>query len=162
MLDNRDTEGNRQLRVFWLDEDVTDQTKDFETLIQQHPTLKEILRLRAVSVVQQCLQEQLEKLASNSALDSMTAGDFPLVREECFDAALLLRGVERGVLEAGVDELENEVSLIIPFLFVYLDPMSRSHHRVFAMTSVDDHQLPRKHIFPSSSKENPRTIPTFQ
>lgn len=106
----QDTEGNRQLRVFWLEEDVTDRTKDFETLIQNHPTLKEILRLRAVSVVQQCLQEQLEKLASNSALDSMTAGDFPLVREECFHSALLLRGVEAEILESAVEALEEEVS----------------------------------------------------
>ncbi|KAK0616056.1 hypothetical protein B0T17DRAFT_496679 [Bombardia bombarda] len=105
----QDTEGARQLRVFWQDEDVTDQKADFETLIRAHP-LAAILRLRVVTVVQECLQAQLDKLRG-SALDSTIAATNPsLLREDCAKAALLLRQVEASILETGVEALEKEAS----------------------------------------------------
>ncbi|KAM7187567.1 hypothetical protein V8F20_010934, partial [Naviculisporaceae sp. PSN 640] len=105
----QDREGNRQLKVFFLEEDVTDRAREFETLIQGH-ALAKILRLRVVTAVQQCLQNQYERLAANSSLDDdkMTTEDFPFVREECFHAAVALRRIESRILEAAVEELERE------------------------------------------------------
>ncbi len=99
----QDTEGGRQLRVFWQDEDVTDRTAEFETLVQIHP-LSAIFRLRAITVVQERLQSQLERLQTHP-IETAQAG----VRSECLNAARLLRGIETSILESGVEALEKEV-----------------------------------------------------
>lgn len=108
----QDREGNKQLKVFFLEEDVTSRAKDFETLIQGH-SLANILRLRVVTAVQQCLQNQFGRLAANSSLDDdqTTAEDFPFVREGCYNSAVALRRIESRILEAAVEELEREVSV---------------------------------------------------
>lgn len=109
----QDNEGNKQLRVFFLEEDVTDRAKDFETLIRKHD-MEKILRLRVVTAVQECLHGQLERLASNSSLDddsTTSAEDFPFVRERCFETARVLRRIESEILQAAVEELEREVSV---------------------------------------------------
>jgi hypothetical protein len=100
----QDTEGGRQLRVFWQDEDVTDRTADFELLVQNH-ALGAIFRLRAVTVVQERLQTQLELARSYASEEDL--GD---VRPECLEAARILRRIEVGILESGIETLESEVS----------------------------------------------------
>jgi hypothetical protein len=100
----QDTEGGRQLRVFWQDEDVTDQTAGFESLVQNHK-LGAIFRLRAVTVVQERLQSQLELARSYESLKDL--GD---VRPECLEAARTLRQIEVGILESGIETLEKKVS----------------------------------------------------
>ncbi len=102
VLQERD--GGRQLRVFWQDEDVTDQTENFEALIRAHP-MSALFRLRVVTVVQERLQTQLERLQSSTPPDAASS----LQREECFQAALLLRRVETNILERAVEALEGEV-----------------------------------------------------
>jgi len=99
----QDTNGGRQLRVFWQGEDATDQTADFETLVKNHP-LGVIFRLRAVTVIQERLQTQLDLARSYDSNDNL--GE---VRAECLGAAKLLRRIEIGILESGVEVLEKEV-----------------------------------------------------
>ena len=99
------TDGGRQLRVFWQDEDVTEQTSRFESLVQGHP-LSAIFRLRAVTVVQEHLQVQLDMIHSYNFESDL--GD---VRADCVEAAKLLRRRETGILEAALDALEKEVCI---------------------------------------------------
>ena len=105
----QDNEGNRQLRVFWQDQDVTDRTEEFETIIQGHP-LREILKLRVLTVVQECLQSHVESMhvgnPPDAASQSATAG----VRQGCAAAASQLRDIETNILESAVRKLEEEVS----------------------------------------------------
>lgn len=60
------TDGAQQLCVFWQGEDVTERTGEFEVLVRQHP-LAAIFRLRVVTVVQEALQTQLERLGETTA-----------------------------------------------------------------------------------------------
>lgn len=98
------TDGAQQLRVFWQEEDVTDRTGDFETLVRNHP-LAAVLRLRVVTVVQGALQAQLERLSTVP-----DPGDPPLQqREDCVKTAAVLREIEMNILEGAVEGLEDEV-----------------------------------------------------
>ncbi|KAK1827851.1 hypothetical protein QBC39DRAFT_165036 [Podospora conica] len=98
----QDTEGGRQLRIFWQEDDVTERVKDFESLLESHP-LRALFRLRAVIVVQECLQTQLEH--ARSYADVSDPGD---VRPECLAAAQTLRTAEARLLESGIEALEKE------------------------------------------------------
>lgn len=106
----QDSEGGRQLRVFWREEDVTDRIGDFETLTESHevPTL---IKLRVVTVVQERLQQQLERAQSFADLSSFPTGDVGLLRDECQQAASLLRSIETGLLEVVIEDLEKEVRI---------------------------------------------------
>lgn len=101
------TDGRRQLRVFWQDEDVTDRTSAFETLLRDHP-LSALFGLRVVTVVQECLQTQLERMQSTAPPDA-ASGE---LREDCYRAALLLREIEMDILERAIEALEEEVSTV--------------------------------------------------
>lgn len=99
----QDTEGGQQLRIFWQEDDVTDRAKDFESLVQTHP-LQPLFRLRAVMVLQECLQTQWEQALRYENVSE--PGD---VRPECLDAAQTLRTMETRLLESGFEALEQEV-----------------------------------------------------
>ncbi len=104
-----DDAGDRQLRVFWQDEDVTERADDFETLLRDHP-LQALFQLRAVSVVQDRAASQLEKLAaapSGEQLAPLVAAD--IIDQSHVDLVSALKDIERSVLEAVVAELEEEV-----------------------------------------------------
>ncbi|KAL1878792.1 hypothetical protein VTK73DRAFT_7549 [Phialemonium thermophilum] len=104
----QDTRGGRQLRVFWMEEDVTERTKDFDMLTRSHP-LRAIFQLRVVTVVQDCLQNHLQRMQSKAAaLSSGHAESLREMREECVHQAALLRDIESELLEAAVHMLENE------------------------------------------------------
>ncbi|KAL2131912.1 hypothetical protein VTI74DRAFT_4439 [Chaetomium olivicolor] len=105
----QDTDGGRQLRVFWRDEDVTNRTMDFATLIQTHP-LSAVLRLRVVTVIQERLQTQLERMQSPTTPSSASS---PVQRRDCLDAAKLLREIETNILEHAIEALEKERSSLL-------------------------------------------------
>ncbi|KAK0719733.1 hypothetical protein B0H67DRAFT_484682 [Lasiosphaeris hirsuta] len=106
----QDTEGGQQLRVFWQDDDVTDRVNGFEALIQSHP-LSALFRLRVVTVIQERLEVQLDRARSHQvAKQDPDLGD---VRDECLKAAELLRKVETGILESGIESLEEERSSLL-------------------------------------------------
>ncbi|KAJ2970258.1 hypothetical protein NQ176_g8274 [Zarea fungicola] len=104
----QDDAGDRQLRVLWQDEDVTDRADRFEKLLDGHP-LQALFQLRSVSVVQQQAATQLDKL--NVAPDAelleplISAG---LVDQNYVNLVAELRDSERLMLETAVAELERE------------------------------------------------------
>ncbi|KAK4168818.1 hypothetical protein QBC43DRAFT_81382 [Cladorrhinum sp. PSN259] len=99
----QDTEGGRQLRVFWRDEDVTDQTANFAELVKMHP-FPEIMQLRVVTVVIECIQTQLERLESCQPSDLTSSS----LREDCSKAGMSLRQIERKLLKDAIEALEKE------------------------------------------------------
>ena len=103
----QETDGSQQLRVFWQDEDVTDRTSDFETLIQTHP-LAAVLRLRVVTIIQESLEAQLERLRSSP--DPSPDSGQNMQRADCVQSAAILRQVETSLLGNAVEALEEEVS----------------------------------------------------
>ncbi|CAK7267772.1 hypothetical protein SEPCBS57363_002760 [Sporothrix epigloea] len=53
------TDGSKQLRMFWQDNDVTDSAREFEALTGTHE-LAPLFRLRVVTVLQEMIEAQLE------------------------------------------------------------------------------------------------------
>ncbi|KAM3507466.1 hypothetical protein MY11210_007133 [Beauveria gryllotalpidicola] len=109
----QDDAGDRQLRVFWQEEDVTGRADDFETLLQDH-SLHALFQLRAVTVVQNCAANQLEKLAaapSGEQLEPLVAAG--IINQEHVDLVSTLKDIERSVLEAVLENLEEEKSQLV-------------------------------------------------
>ena len=104
----QDVEGDQQLRLFWLDQDVTDRASEFETLIQNHQYYA-VLKLRVVTVIQDCLSTHLQKMQSVNSLDHsvVDALDVGLERAR---ATASLRDIESDILQKAVGKLEAEVS----------------------------------------------------
>ncbi|KAK4139859.1 uncharacterized protein C8A04DRAFT_40383 [Dichotomopilus funicola] len=114
------TDGAQQLCVFWQDEDVTERTGEFEALVRQHP-LAAVFRLRVVTVVQEALQTQLERLgettasASSMGVEKSSASTSISTppRTECVRAAAALRELEMNILEGCIGKLENEKNALL-------------------------------------------------
>ncbi|KAM3441408.1 hypothetical protein MY4824_001532 [Beauveria thailandica] len=109
----QDNAGDRQLRVFWQGEDVTGRADGFETLLQDDP-LHALFQLRAVTVIQECAANQLEKLAaapSGGQLEPLVAAG--IIDQDHVDLVSTLRNIERSVLEAVLENLEEEKSQLV-------------------------------------------------
>ena len=105
------TDGSRQLKVFWQEEDVTDSAKAFETLIEKHPHCA-IFKLRVATVLAERLADQLEQLCSSQALDSSSSAAIVAPRPGCLESALLLREIETTILENALKALDQQVRMI--------------------------------------------------
>ncbi|KAL1902664.1 hypothetical protein Sste5346_001106 [Sporothrix stenoceras] len=62
----QETDGSTQLRMFWQDEDITDMARDFESFASKHE-LAPIFRLRVVTVLQEVIESQLERMQAVGA-----------------------------------------------------------------------------------------------
>lgn len=103
----QDTDGGRQLKVFWQGEDATDQAANFETLIQDHP-LSPLFRLRAVIVLAGQLTARLGRI-QNTPISEQPEGT--QLREACIQAAGVLKDIEISLLEATLAALKEQVRL---------------------------------------------------
>lgn len=108
----QDTSGERQLRLFWQEEDVTGRAAEFLTLIEDHPLCK-VFELRAVSVVLELVTTQLETIGPGITREKLNAlSEAGLMRDECIQAAQKLRGVELTLLQEAAGILESQVRLV--------------------------------------------------
>ncbi|KAL7897565.1 hypothetical protein HDV64DRAFT_45945 [Trichoderma sp. TUCIM 5745] len=109
----QDTEGGRELRLLWEDEDVTGRTDEFESLIQGHP-LCQIFKLRAAAVLEDLVAAQLDRITteiSYGATEQSQAANQP--RVECMLAAEKLRDLEAQILQGAAAALENEKARLL-------------------------------------------------
>ncbi|EGR47793.1 uncharacterized protein TRIREDRAFT_122428 [Trichoderma reesei QM6a] len=110
----QDTSGGRQLKLFWQEEDVTERTGEFETLVQNHP-LHQVFKLRAVAVLEERVAMQLDRISSGPSYgateQSHAAANEP--RGECRLAAETLRDLETQVLQGVAQALENEKARLL-------------------------------------------------
>lgn len=103
----QNTDGTRQLRVFWRDEDVTDRAADFEGLTRHLPDLRAVLRLRVVTVVQELCRTQLARMRALGTGPGVGPGDGDGGPGEY---AWRLRCAESRLLDMAVETMEREVS----------------------------------------------------
>lgn len=108
----QDTDGDRELRTFWQDQDVTERTGSFDELVSDHE-LFSVFKLRVNMVISQRLDEQLERLSSFPPDDdnAMSATDQPSSSNAANARTLGL--IEKGVLDKAVAVLEEQVSTFI-------------------------------------------------
>lgn len=125
----QETDGSTQLRMFWQDEDITDRARDFETFASRHE-LAPIFRLRVVTVLQEVIESQLERMQAvgveeddGSDDDNEGGNDADMAdgadddsshddgtRSAVSKQAALLRDIESRILSAALEALEVEVS----------------------------------------------------
>ncbi|KAK4075452.1 uncharacterized protein Triagg1_4573 [Trichoderma aggressivum f. europaeum] len=109
----QDTSGERQLKLLWQDEDITDQTDDLESLVQSHD-LYQVFKLRAVAVLEERVAMQLDRISSGlsyGVTEQPQAANQP--RAECMLAAETLRDLETQVLQGVAEALENEKARLL-------------------------------------------------
>ncbi len=135
----QETDGSTQLRMFWQNEDATEQARDFAALTQKHP-LASVFQLRVVTVLQEAIESHLERMqaaggqqesseargpehddtemaedaAGASAQDhpDSSSDEDSNVRSFVARQAGLLRDIESRVLSSALEALEAEVSSI--------------------------------------------------
>lgn len=101
----QETDGTRELRLYWQDEDATARMNELGSLIKGHELCK-IFELRVVTVVSECLQEKLGELKT-----PVNSSKYPgPTRENIVRTATHLREVEEDLLERMVEKLEVQVS----------------------------------------------------
>lgn len=100
----QETDGSQQLKMFWQEQDVTAVPDTFKDLISGHD-LQQVFELRAVTVVLEMVQEQLERLDVQDG-----DADIPeVVRAETLRAAIQLRNIETDLLRRTLEVLKDEV-----------------------------------------------------
>ena len=100
------TDGLQDLKMYWQQSDVTDVPGTFKDIIGGHD-LQKIFELRAVSVVLEMVQQQLERL--NIHENGSTVPE--VVRAETLYAATELRNIEADLLKRTLEVLDNEVRI---------------------------------------------------
>ena len=99
------TDGSQsQLQVFWQDANITNSTADFEQHVIQHP-LKDVFLLRAVCILQDRLQEQLERLYASEDMSTIIETSLIEMDKRLSTAASKLRHRETTVLEKAFNAL---------------------------------------------------------
>jgi hypothetical protein len=102
-------DGGRELKTYWKDEELKD-TSAIRDLLQQDP-LWEVYQLRAVVLVQQRIEEQLQVLYETSNDERFQHEDDHAIRTGPRKLALKLRDLESKLLEKAYASLDNEVGL---------------------------------------------------
>ncbi|KAL2758240.1 hypothetical protein ACRALDRAFT_1061461 [Sodiomyces alcalophilus JCM 7366] len=114
----QDTEGSRELRVLWQDEDVTDRIDALEELASSHP-LYDVFRLRVVTVVEERVSAQLERVQTeffppdDENPTEASSLEREGIRAECTEAANALRGQEASVLEGAARTLKEQKTQLL-------------------------------------------------
>jgi hypothetical protein len=101
------TDGSqRRLQVFWQGNDVTCSTEIFQEYTSQHP-MKDVFILRAVSLLQDRVREQLERIYTSEELVEILSDTSYQV--EILKVASQLKILESVLLEKALDLLESQV-----------------------------------------------------
>lgn len=129
----QDKDGERELRLFWQDEDVTTCADDFESLIGSHP-LKQVFRLRVAAVLHELVESQLTRLRAGVPHDQLEKPqEAGLIRGECLQAAVLLRDMEARILESATEALDKQVRSnmhCLPYVIVWVRKSSSSDGQI--------------------------------
>lgn len=114
------TDGTQsQLQIFWQNADITDSVTNFEQHVVQHP-LKNVFLLRAVCILQDRLQQQLERLYASDDMADTVETPFIKVDRRLSIAASKLRHRETALLEGAFNEVDIQVSWYLKSL-IYLE-----------------------------------------
>lgn len=104
-------DGGNVLRALWKGQELDDVTS-LEVKLQAEP-LWNVFRLRAVTLIQQRVEDQLRELHdSQDAVSQVDKGPDTALREGPWQLAMRLRQLELATLEQAYGDLEDEVSVV--------------------------------------------------
>ncbi|ROV89841.1 hypothetical protein VMCG_09477 [Cytospora schulzeri] len=120
----QDKDGGRELKMFWRDEDVSDKSASFETLISDHE-LSDVFRLRVNMIVYQRVQDQLDSLSCPLSEDSNGDSEIDGIASSNAANARTLRRIETEILEKAITTLEDQRTelLALESVTAYLNSM---------------------------------------
>jgi hypothetical protein len=104
-------DGGRELKTYWKEEELED-TSALRVILEQDP-LWEVYQLRAVVLIQQRIEEQLQVLYETSNDERFQQDDDKAIRKGPRELALKLRDLESRLLEKAYASLDNEVGLVM-------------------------------------------------
>lgn len=105
----QDPTGERQLRLFWQEDDVTDDAGSFEDLTDGHD-LQALFRLRVVAMLQELVATQIARLGSApDATELRPLLDAEIIQRDFVESAAILKRKETGLLAAAASTLEDQV-----------------------------------------------------
>ncbi|KAF2424909.1 hypothetical protein EJ08DRAFT_652230 [Tothia fuscella] len=99
-------DGDREIQAQWKGSDLHDPSKLQEVL--QKDTMWEVFQLRAIALVQQRVEEQLQLLVDTTDVVILETGNDRPVRDGPRHLATQLRKLERTLLEKAFKNLEHE------------------------------------------------------
>lgn len=100
-------DGGRELKTYWKEKELAD-TSSLRDLLQQDP-LWEVYQLRAVVLIQQRIEAQLQVLYETSNGERFEYDHDQAIRKRPRDLALKLRDLESKLLEKAYSSLDDEV-----------------------------------------------------
>lgn len=123
----QDKVGGRELKMFWRDEDVSDNSGSFETIIADHE-LCDVFRLRVNMIIHQRVQDQLDSLSRPVPDDSTSVAEIDSINtSNAANAAnaRTLRRIETEILQKALTTLEDQRTelLALETVTAYLDSM---------------------------------------
>ena len=155
----QETDGSTQLRMFWQDVDVTESAQDFPSLLGTHQ-LAPVFHLRVVTVLQEAIEAQLERMQSAGADQADTDDDEEEndddemgdgqeeediengdVRSAVATQAAILRDIESRVLSSALESLEAEVRLFFAICY-FLSPLCPSPFPASLCSKTDPNATP--------------------
>jgi hypothetical protein len=104
-------DGGRELKTYWKDKELDD-TSALRRLLEQDP-LWEVFQLRAVVLIQQRIEEQLQVLYETSNDARFQNEDDQAIRLAPRELALKLRDLESKLLEKAYASLDTEVGIVL-------------------------------------------------
>ncbi|KAI1380810.1 SET domain-containing protein [Hypoxylon crocopeplum] len=104
----QETDGSRHLKMFWQDVDITHMPNTIEDLIHNHE-LHKIFELRAITVISNIIQQQLDELTDCREGD----GTPELVKGEIWRAVSHLRSLETSILEQSLQVLNEQTTQLL-------------------------------------------------
>lgn len=104
----QETDGSRQLKLFWQEEDESDRAHQLQDLLRAHP-LRLVFELRAVSIIYQKLVDHLSDMDGGDLADQQTSSHSATAEM----ASRQLRLVEKDLLVRMVAALEDQVRSIV-------------------------------------------------
>ncbi len=101
------TDGEQELQVLWQGQDLSDTSK-LKALLQSNP-LWHVYNLRAVSIIQVRVEQQLQRLYSTAEVEKRGPKEDTGIREGPWKLAMKLRELETELLEQAYADFEDMV-----------------------------------------------------
>ncbi|OQO09947.1 hypothetical protein B0A48_04302 [Cryoendolithus antarcticus] len=109
----RSTDGSKEIQALLNDEELTGGAAELHKRLQEH-ALWDVYHLRAVTILQQRLFDQLQLLyGSQDDCEAVKHGEGTEVRDQCFEQAMLLRRLEFELLEAAYEDFEHQKAQLV-------------------------------------------------
>jgi hypothetical protein len=135
-------DGDRELQTLWKDTELRDKTK-LKAILQEDP-MWDVYQLRAVVLIQQRVEEQIDSLLKTKDVEDFEYGENEAIRKGPRALAVRLRQLELKLLEMSYKMLEEEV------LWLHLKPETPHANALWQKLALVGTEVVQKYLFASA------------